>query len=249
MGYKTNPKQKIVKVNKQVCNKENLYATINLEAMSKSAIDLDAGAFKLWVYFAKNQNNYEFALSSKDANDTFGLKKKQYDNAVAELIEKGYLVQTEGLHYTFNEVPVVSKGNNEEINDNSVVSKGNNHDVSKGNNVVVSKGNNELYPKDTRNITDSTYNTTMDNTMEALSTPYGDDKSSMKPVEEEVSKPEAKEESKCGSDFANPIIVSRDWLLERYNQHEWVNYSTINVFKWNVDGNFYKIGHPSNLRA
>lgn len=240
MGYKANPKQKIVKVNKEVCNKQNLYATINLEAMSKSAIDLDAGAFKLWVYFAKNQNNYEFALSSKDANETFGLKKKQYDNAVAELIEKGYLVQTEGLHFTFNEVPVVSKGNNEEINDNSVVSKGDNHDVSKRYNDDVSKGNNGLYPKDTRNITDSTYNNTLDNTLACVSTKV-ETPAVNQPEVEEVSNPEAKEESKCGSTFTNPIMVSREWLLERYNQHEWVSYSTINVFKWNADGNFYKI--------
>lgn len=209
MSYKTNPKQKIVKVNKQVCNKENLYATINLEAMSKSAIDLDAGAFKLWVYFAKNQNNYEFALSSKDANDTFGLKKKQYDNAVAELIEKGYLVQTEGLHYTFYEVSVVSKGNNEKETTNSVVSKGNNHDVSKGNNVVVSKGNNELYPKDTRNITDSTYNTTMDTTLACVSTMV---------ETPAVNQPKAEEKKEVAGSKNKPYEMSRDWLINHYNE-------------------------------
>lgn len=210
-NFKTNPKQKIVKVHKEVCNKENLYATINLEAMSKSAMDLDAGAFKLWVYFAKNQNNYEFALSSKDANDTFGLKKKQYDNAVAELIEKGYLVQVEGLHYTFNEIPVVSKGNNEEDNNISVVSKGNNADVPKRYNDDVSKGYNGLYPKDTRNITDNTNNTTINNTMACVSA-VAETPASNKPEVEEVSKPEAE----LGS-IKNPIKVSREWLIERHN--------------------------------
>lgn len=209
MGYKANPKQKIVKVNKEVCNKQNLYATINLEAMSKSAIDLDAGAFKLWVYFAKNQNNYEFALSSKDANETFGLKKKQYDNAVAELIEKGYLVQTEGLYFTFNEVPVVSKGNNEEINDNSVVSKGNNHDVSKRYNDDVSKGNNGLYPKDTRNITDSTYNTTLDNTLACVST---------KVETPAVNQPEVEEKKEVAGSINKPYEMSREWLINHHNE-------------------------------
>ena len=75
---KTNPKQKVVKVYKQPTNnekKENYYAKINLNAMSAAACDLDAGAFKLWVYFAKNQQHYEFALSSTDAANNFGLKR------------------------------------------------------------------------------------------------------------------------------------------------------------------------------
>lgn len=144
-NIKTTPNQKVVIVNKEKCSKDNIYATINLNAMEQAAQNLDAGAFKLWVYFAKNQNGYKFALSSKDAASTFGLKKKQYDNAVKDLKEKGYLVAEENSNvYTFNEIPI------------SV--------VSKGNNAVVSKGNNALYPKDTRNITDITLYNTINNT-------------------------------------------------------------------------------------
>lgn len=69
------PNQKIVKVSKEPCNKSNYYAAINLEAMEQAAQALDAAAFKLWIYFAKNQNNYEFALSSKAVSDTFGMKR------------------------------------------------------------------------------------------------------------------------------------------------------------------------------
>lgn len=104
MTYKTSSNQKVVKVNKEKCDKANLYATINLEAMNRAAIDLDAGAFKLWIYFAKNQNDYQFALSSKDALETFGLKKRQYDNAIKDLITKGYLVNTNGNYYNFIEM-------------------------------------------------------------------------------------------------------------------------------------------------
>lgn len=43
--------------------------------MEAAALDLKAGAFKLWVYFAKNQNEYVFALSNKDVADSFGIKK------------------------------------------------------------------------------------------------------------------------------------------------------------------------------
>jgi hypothetical protein len=107
MGYQMRyPNQKVVQVNKEVCNKDNLYAMFNIEAMESAALDLDAGPFKLWCYFAKNQDGYTFALSSKDVEETFGLKIKQYNNAVAKLIEKGYLVQEEDKNnYKFIECP------------------------------------------------------------------------------------------------------------------------------------------------
>ena len=204
-NIKTNPEQKIVKVNKQPTDntkRENYYAKINLVAMSNAAIDLDAGAFKLWIYFAKNQDNYEFALSSKDAAENFGLKKKQYDNAVAQLIDKGYLNQIAGLKYSFCEAPVVSKDNNEEEKENSVVSKGYNSVVSKGYNVDVSKGNNVLYPKDTRNITDTTDNTT-NITKESLTA---------KAVKSSETIPAAKGTQN------NPIVKEEDWFIDKHNE-------------------------------
>ena len=51
---KTVPNQKTVAVKKEICNKDNLYAAINLQALEAAAQCLDAGAFKLWVYFSKN---------------------------------------------------------------------------------------------------------------------------------------------------------------------------------------------------
>lgn len=151
-NYKTVPNQKVVKVNKEVCDKQHLYAAINLEAMECAAQVLGAGAFKLWIYFAKNQDNFEFALSSKAVETTFGMKIKQYNNAIDELIEKNYLVMTKGNNYTFNELPVIPKSNN---------------DVKpKSNNVVIPKSNNTLCPKDIRNNTDTTLDNTTDNTGE-----------------------------------------------------------------------------------
>ena len=101
----TVPNQKVVKVEKEPCGNGNLYAAINLKAMEAAAQNLDAGAFKLWIYFAKNQNGYEFALSSKDAKDTFGLGKSQYDTAIKKLISSGYLTNIQGNQYIFSEIP------------------------------------------------------------------------------------------------------------------------------------------------
>ncbi|MBR4407265.1 MAG: hypothetical protein IKT27_03030 [Clostridia bacterium] len=151
-NYKTVPNQKVITVNKQPTNKakkENYYATINLDALNAAACKLDAGAFKLWVYFAKNQDGFEFALSSKAVETTFGMKIRQYNSAVQELIEKKYLVNTKGNNYVFNEKPVNTKDNN---------------DVdTKCNNDVDTKCNNPLLQNDIRNITDTTLDNTINN--------------------------------------------------------------------------------------
>lgn len=200
---KTNPKQKVVKVYKQPTNnekKENYYAKINLNAMNAAACDLDAGAFKLWVYFARNQQHYEFALSSTDAANNFGLKKKQYDNAVAQLIEKGYLVNTNGLKYNFNEIPDVSKGYNEEANSS---------DVSKRYNGDVSKRYNRMYPKDTRNTTTTTNNITEES---SISTSYEVEKLSIE-VEPEVVETSSKEEALTEVSYAQAVSIWGDEFI------------------------------------
>ena len=153
------PNQKEVVVNKEKCNKENLYATINLAAMDKAAQDLDAGAFKLWTYFAKNQNGYKFALSSKAVERDFGIKIKQYNNAIKELTDKGYLVHIQGDSYEFHELTVITKEDNVEIKEN--------HVITKGNNDVITKEDNTLLRKVIRNNTYNTINNTFDTTMAA----------------------------------------------------------------------------------
>jgi archaellin len=147
-NIKTSANQKVVKVSKEVCDKGHLYATINLEAMSKAACDLDAGAFKLWCYFAKNQNGYEFALSSKDVGQNFGMKIKQYNNAVKELIDKGYLVISKGNNYIFYEISVITK------EDKGV--------ITKEDNPVITFEDKGLLPLELTNNIDITINNTED---------------------------------------------------------------------------------------
>ena len=102
--YKSSPNQKTITVKKEPTDNQNYYTMINLNALELAAIDLKAGAFKLWVYLAKNQNNYTFALSNKAVAEYFGIKKDQYDSAVKELIEKGYLIETTKNKYNFLEL-------------------------------------------------------------------------------------------------------------------------------------------------
>lgn len=101
----TVPNQKVVKVQKEQCDNEHLYAKYNLKALQHAMLDLKGETFKMWCYLSKNQNNYEFALSKVDAM-TWGMgSKSSYDRAVQELIDKRYLVETSPNHFDFFELP------------------------------------------------------------------------------------------------------------------------------------------------
>ena len=110
-------KQKTVKVNKEPCNKNNYYTTINLDALAEAVKRLDGDAFKMWVYFSKNQNEYEFELSSKHAIENYGLSKARYDKAIHALVSNGNLVDTNSdpsevaNRWTFYERPHKNKDN------------------------------------------------------------------------------------------------------------------------------------------
>lgn len=156
----TVPHQKVITVVKTKTDEKNKYAKINIEAMEQAAINLEAGAFKLWVYFAKNQPGYSFALSRQAIENNFGMKKKQYTNAINELINKEYLVVSKGNHYNFNEIP-----------ENSEVSKDNHDVVSFSNQASIPKEPTQCIPKDTRNttnITDITNNITYSTELEPV---------------------------------------------------------------------------------
>lgn len=85
-------------------NKDNLYAKINIEAMSKAISELTGKGLALWLYLSKNNaskiENYEL---SQVACTKFGIKKSSYYNAKDELEEKGYLrlIENEKNKYQF----------------------------------------------------------------------------------------------------------------------------------------------------
>lgn len=103
--FNTVANQKVVKVNKEPCNKANLYSTTNIEAEEYACRDLDGAEFKIWRYFSRNQNEYEFALSRADVINKTGLSDATYKRAIKSLTDKGYLVQTKGNRYAFYELP------------------------------------------------------------------------------------------------------------------------------------------------
>lgn len=99
--------QKMITVRKEPCDKNHVYACINIEALDNAMQDLNKGTvLKLWMYFAKNQNNYTFELSSIAVQNFCGMSDKSYREAIKELIAKRYLVKREGCNiYDFYEMP------------------------------------------------------------------------------------------------------------------------------------------------
>lgn len=93
---KTFPNQRIISVNKQPTDKKHPYTTNNLCAINEAVNTLQSLAgFKLYMYLAMNQNNYTFALSSKDFTQWANVSKTAYHTAFNELVSNGYLVPIE----------------------------------------------------------------------------------------------------------------------------------------------------------
>lgn len=101
--------QDIVTVSKEICNKDNLYAMVNIKAMEAAIKDLTPREFQVWLYFAKNQAGYTFAVSPAAALQEFGISKDTFQKAKQVLKAKGYLIEDVakgGNHWIFREIPV-----------------------------------------------------------------------------------------------------------------------------------------------
>ena len=87
------PNQRTITVNKEKTDKSHKYTANNLAALDEAASRLQTkGGFKLYMYLAKNQNNYSFALSSADFCAWSGLGMTAYNTAFEELKQQGYLI-------------------------------------------------------------------------------------------------------------------------------------------------------------
>lgn len=103
------------------CNKENIYATINIEALQHAMIDLTSmNTLKLWLYLSKNSHSFShLELSSADCIKNWGLGKSQWSKTKDDLVAKGYLVplreDKKTTWYKFIQNPETG---NEELNGN-----------------------------------------------------------------------------------------------------------------------------------
>ena len=105
-NIETVPNQRVLTIRKEPADKDHKYSINNLAALDEATFNLQKKAsFKLYIYLAKNQDKYKFALSSSHFMAWAGVAKTAYDSAFAELEEKGYLIPKEkgSTIYTFYE--------------------------------------------------------------------------------------------------------------------------------------------------
>lgn len=99
----TYPNQRMVKVHREALIGD--FLGIKNENWQAASRDLGAHALSLYLYFAANANNYEFALSPADIRQTIGMPASTYRDQFVKLVDKGYLVQSGSNRYEFYEIP------------------------------------------------------------------------------------------------------------------------------------------------
>lgn len=91
------PHQREITVRKEQTDRNHKYTANNLAALDEAANRLQSkGGFKLYMYLAKNQDKYNFNLSSSDFMLWSGLGYTAYSTAFNELVTEGYLWEKDG---------------------------------------------------------------------------------------------------------------------------------------------------------
>lgn len=101
--------QRTIQVKKEKCDKSHLFTTNNLSSID-SAVKLlnKKGSLLLYIYLAKNQDNYTFDLSRKHFVEWCGVSDDTYKEAFKDLVNKGFIELIEPYnklnpHYIFKD--------------------------------------------------------------------------------------------------------------------------------------------------
>ena len=101
--YVTVANQRVVRVHRERASAD--FLGIKNENWKAAARDLKPHALLLYLYFAANADNYEFALSPAAITEEIGMPRSTYHDQFRVLVNKGYLVSSSGNGYDFYEVP------------------------------------------------------------------------------------------------------------------------------------------------
>ena len=93
-----------VSINKTESDQSNPYCIVNIAANREALKTLTKSAYCLYMYFVQNQPGFTLTLRRTHAMDITNLSKSSYHRAIAELIERGYLIDC-GDGYEFYEDP------------------------------------------------------------------------------------------------------------------------------------------------
>ena len=99
------PNQRTVETQKEICDKDHPYATNNLVALQEAMNVLSGNNFKLWMYFAKNQNGFKLECSPVEMAK-WGIPVASYKRAFKVLEKLGYLENKGNSYFVFHEKPL-----------------------------------------------------------------------------------------------------------------------------------------------
>lgn len=91
----TTPHQRLVLVHRDMPKKDKQYVSIYVENLQAAASDLKHGSLKVYLYLLANRDKYTLAFSPKDIGDKYNVSEDTVRAAFKELVEKGYLIQTD----------------------------------------------------------------------------------------------------------------------------------------------------------
>lgn len=108
--FDSNPNQKKIIIKKEKCNADNTYTTLSIAAIQNAMNTLTNAEFKVWMYLAKNKDNYKLDLSPAEAM-RWGIKRSTMQETIRKFVDIGYLDQIDDAknQYFFYEMPKVKK--------------------------------------------------------------------------------------------------------------------------------------------
>lgn len=92
--YKCQKAFRVNKVRKSESNTDVRISDIFKNDILDAAKNLNGVTFKVYMYLLSNQEGYIGGLSRADATAKLGISSKSYDNAITELKDKNYFINT-----------------------------------------------------------------------------------------------------------------------------------------------------------
>ena len=155
----TFPNQRMVRVHRERATSD--FLGIKNENWQAASRDLGAHALQLYLYLASNANNYTVALSPVAVRQAIGMARSTYHDQFHKLIDRGYLVPSNGNTYEFYEVPQPATQTQKEV-----LADGLNFEESPSCDNAVSLGGHNVMPENIEiNKIDNINNTGINNKM------------------------------------------------------------------------------------
>ncbi len=114
----TFPNQRMVRVHRERATAD--FLGIKNENWQAASRDLGAHALQLYLYLASNANNYTVALSPVAVRQAIGMARSTYHDQFHKLVDRGYLVPSNGNTFEFYEVPQAATQTQKEVSANGL---------------------------------------------------------------------------------------------------------------------------------